>query len=81
MKTVESAIRPMKGDILDDPGFHSKFHNGYEVAKVTISYASDTIWVSLAPLAIELEEISVETYIQHLKAHDWRIVSKEELQR
>ncbi|UOR13658.1 hypothetical protein [Halobacillus amylolyticus] len=47
MKTFESNIRPVEGDIIDDPGFHPQFHNGYEVAKVTITYASDECWVSL----------------------------------
>ena len=36
MKTFESTIRPVKGDIIDDPGFDSRFHNGYEVVKVPI---------------------------------------------
>lgn len=80
MKTIESNIRPIAGDILDDPGFHPEFHNGYEVAKVTINFASDECWVSLTPLAIELEEIAVETYIEKLEANGWRTVSKEELQ-
>ena len=38
MKTFESTIRPVKGDIIDDPGFDSGFHNGYEVVKVSINY-------------------------------------------
>ena len=38
MKTFESDIRPVKGDIIDDPGFHADYHNGYEVVKVTINY-------------------------------------------
>ncbi|MBM7553077.1 hypothetical protein [Thalassobacillus pellis] len=80
MKTVESPFRPVQGDILDDPGFHSKFHNGYEVAKVTINYAADECWVSLSPLAIEVQEWRIETYINNLREHGWRIVSKEELQ-
>lgn len=80
MKTFESNIRPVTGDILDDPGFHPQFHNGYEVVKVTIHYASDECWVSLTPLAIEIEDIPIETYIKKLEAHGWRIVSKEELQ-
>lgn len=28
MKTFESTIRPVIGDIIDDPGFDSRFHNG-----------------------------------------------------
>jgi len=79
MKTFESTIRPVKGDILEDPGFHPGFHNGYEVVKVTISYASNECYVSLQPLVLEREEIKVETYIERLKAHGWRVVSKEEL--
>lgn len=31
MKTFEFNIRPVKGDIIDDPGFHSGFYNGYEI--------------------------------------------------
>jgi hypothetical protein len=80
MKTFQSNIRPVQGDIIDDPGFHSKFHNGYEVAKVTINYDLDECWVSLTPLAIEVEEIKLETYMENLQAQGWRIVSKEELQ-
>lgn len=78
MKTFESNIRPFEGDIIDDPGFDPKFHNGYEVVKVTINYACDECWVSLTPLAIELEEIKIEMYIEKLKAHGWRVISKEE---
>jgi len=79
MKTFESNIRPAKGDILEDPGFHPGFHNGYEVVKVTINYASNDCFVSLNPLVLEREEIKLETYIERLKAHGWRVVSKEEL--
>lgn len=79
MKTYESTIRPVEGDIIDDPGFDPAFHNGYEVVKVTINYTTDECWVSLTPLAIEIEEIKIETYINKLAAHGWRIVSKEEL--
>jgi hypothetical protein len=77
MKTFESTIRPVKGDIIDDPGFDSRFHNGYEVVKVTINYETNECYVSLHPLAMELEEISI--YIDKLKANEWSIVSKEEL--
>jgi hypothetical protein len=79
MKTVESMIRPVKGDIIDDPGFDSRFHNGYEVVKVTINYELNECYVSLYPLAIELEEMSINEYIDKLLSNDWRIVSKEEL--
>jgi len=79
MKTFESNIRPAKGDILEDPGFHPGFHNGYEVVKVTISYASNECFVSLHPLVLEREELKVETYIERLKAHGWRVVSKEDM--
>lgn len=79
MKTFESNIRPVQGDVIDDPGFHPKFHNGYEVAKVTINYAFDECWVSLTPIAIEIEEISLDAYIENLEAQGWRVVSKEEL--
>lgn len=78
MKTFESNIRPVIGDIIDDPGFHPKFHNGYEVVKVTIRYASDECWVSMSPLAIEIEEIPFDTYIKNLEAHGWREISAEE---
>ncbi|WP_404451782.1 hypothetical protein LG329_15785 [Virgibacillus necropolis] len=79
MKTFESNIRPVKGDIIDDPGFHSGFHNGYEVVKVTINYASNECFVSLHPLALEIEEIKIETYMEKLVEHDWQVVSKEKL--
>ncbi|RFU60844.1 hypothetical protein [Bacillus sp. V59.32b] len=79
MKTFESNIRPVEGDIIDDPGFHSGFHNGYEVVKVTINYALNECFVSLHPLVLEMEEIKIETYIGKLEAHGWRVVSKEEL--
>lgn len=80
MKTFESNIRPVEGDIIEDPGFDPAFHNGYEVVKVTINYASDECFVSLTPLAIEIEELKIDTYIKKLQAHGWRVVSKEELQ-
>jgi hypothetical protein len=80
MKTIESTIRPVKGDIIDDPGFDPGFHNGYEVVKVTINYASNECFVSLHPLVLEKEEIKIETYIEKLEAHGWRIVSKEALE-
>lgn len=79
MKTVESSIRPVKGDILDDPGFHPGFHNGYQVVKVTINYATDECLVSLSPLILDKEEIKMETYIERLEANGWRVVPKEEL--
>ncbi|MGO4548873.1 hypothetical protein AB4Z29_29190 [Paenibacillus sp. 2TAB23] len=77
MKTFDSAIRPMQGDIIDDPGFDSDYHNGYEVVKITMNYASEECWVSLSPLAIELENIHIETYIAKLKANGWRPFSKD----
>lgn len=79
IKTYESSIRPIKGDIIDDPGFDSRFHNGYEVVKVTINYEKNECFVSLHPLAIEIEEISINDYIEKLVANGWSIVSKEEL--
>ena len=77
IKTFESTIRPVKGDILDDPGFHPGYHNGYEVVKVTINYAENECFVSLSPLVLEREDIETQTYIDRLKAHGWRVVSKE----
>ena len=79
MKTFESDIRPVQGDIIDDPGFHPGFHNGYEVVKVTVNYASNECFVSLQPLVLEIEKITIEIYIEKLKAHGWRVVPKEEL--
>jgi hypothetical protein len=79
MKTFESDIRPVKGDILDDPGFDSQFHNGYEVVKVTIDYSKNVCLVSLSPLVIELEEIPVQDYTEKLLSNGWRIVRKDEL--
>ncbi len=78
MKTVESTIRPVKGDMIDDPGFDSRFHNGYEVVKVTINYETNECYVSLHPLAMELEEMSMNEYIDKLTANGWSLVSKEE---
>jgi hypothetical protein len=78
-KTFESDIRPVIGDIIDDPGFDPDFHNGYEVVKVTINYASNECYVSLTPLVLEREEIKIETYIEKLESNGWRIISKEEL--
>ncbi|WP_138754360.1 hypothetical protein [Paenibacillus sinopodophylli] len=77
VKTFESTIRPMQGDIIDDPGFHPDYHNGYEVVKTTINYASDECWVSLSPLVVELENINIETYIAKLKANGWRDSTEE----
>lgn len=79
MKTFESTLRPVEGDIIDDPGFDSRFHNGYEVVKVTINYETNECYVSLRPLALEIEEISINDYIDKLVANKWRIISKEEL--
>jgi hypothetical protein len=72
-------VRLFKGDIIDDPGFDSRFHNGYEVVKVTINYATNECYVSLHPLAMELEEMSINDYIDKLVTNEWHIVSKEEL--
>lgn len=79
LKTVESDIRPAQGDILDDPGFHPQFHNGYEVVKVTLNYTTHECWLSLSPLALELQEIKLEAYKEHLESHGWREVTREEL--
>ena len=79
MKTFESTFRPVVGDIIDDPGFDPRFHNGYEVVKVTVDYARHECYVSLSPLAIELEEISLYDYINKLTAYGWEIVAKEDL--
>ncbi|TYP79109.1 hypothetical protein [Paenibacillus methanolicus] len=81
LKTFTSDIRPVRGDLIDDPGFDPRFHNGYEVAKVTISYASEECWVSLAPLAIEAEEMPLADYKAKLAANGWREVTKVELQQ
>ena len=80
IKTFESNIRPVKGDILDDPGFHPGFHNGYEVVKVTMNYALNECWVSLSPLELEREEIEIETYIERLNVNGWSVFSKGELE-
>lgn len=76
MKTFESTFRPVKGDIIDDPGFDPGFHNGYEVVKVTVNYVKNECYVSLHPLAIELEDISINDYIDKLLQNDWKIASK-----
>ena len=79
MKTFESTIRPAKGDIIEDPGFHADYHNGYEVVRVTINYALNECFVSLHPLVLEREKMKTETYIERLEAYGWTIISKEEL--
>lgn len=79
MKTFHSTFRPAIGDILDDPGFDSRFHNGYEVVKVTVNYEREECHVSLSPLAIDIEEISLQDYLDKLLENGWRVVSKEEL--
>ena len=80
IKTFESTFRPETGDILDDPGFTPDYHNGYEVVKVTINYAKEECFVSLSPLVLEREDIKTETYIDRLKGHGWRFVSKNEFE-
>ena len=79
MKTFESTFRPAIGDIIDDPGFDPKFHNGYEVVKVTLNYELNKCYVSLTPLALEIEAMNIDDYLDKLVANNWRIVSKEEL--
>ena len=73
-KTFESNIRPVVGDIIDDPSFSPQFHNGYEVVKVTLNYEHKECWVSLAPLVLELTEIPVADYIEQLQENGWRKV-------
>ncbi|WP_176791279.1 hypothetical protein [Thalassobacillus cyri] len=46
---------------------------------MTLNYAADTCWVSLSPLAIEVENIEVGRYIEHLEAHGWQEVPKEKI--
>ncbi len=79
MKTVEASFRPVKGDIIDDPGFDSDFHNGYEVVKVTLDYSAGHCWVSLAPLQVKREEMPSRLYKQKLEKHGWEAVTKEEM--
>jgi hypothetical protein len=79
MKTFESPFRPVIGDIIDDPGFDHRFHNGYEVVKVTLNYETNECYVSLQPLVLELEEISINDYLDKLVGNGWRVVSKDEL--
>ena len=76
IKTVESTIRPVNGDIIEDPGFHPGYHNGYEVVKVTVNYELNECWVSLSPLEVDTFEIKTKTYIERLKANGWSVVSK-----
>lgn len=73
-KTFVSTIRPMEEDIIDDPGFSPHFHNGYEVVKVTLNYATEDCWVSLAPLVPELADISIAAYVERLQEHGWERV-------
>ena len=79
MKTFESTFRPVRGDIIEDSGFDPRFHNGYEVVKVTVHYERNECYVSLLPLAIEREEISLNDYLDKLVANGWQIISKEDL--
>ncbi|UTR15350.1 hypothetical protein MM221_01790 [Salipaludibacillus sp. LMS25] len=72
MKSFESNIRPAIGDIIEDSGFDSRFHNSYEVAKVTINYSLNECFVSLAPLVMEIEDMSAEEYIEKLKNNGWK---------
>ena len=74
MKTFESTFRPMIGDIIEDPGFDPGFHNGYEVVKVTVNYEKNECYVSLTPLAIEIEETRFDDYLEKLTANGWQIV-------
>ncbi|PYZ96581.1 hypothetical protein CR205_12790 [Alteribacter lacisalsi] len=73
VKTFESHFRPAVGDIIDDPGFDPRFHNGYEVAKVFINYSSNECLVSLAPMVIEREEITAAEYMEKLQNNGWSI--------
>ena len=75
MKTFESSFRPFLGDIIEDPGFDASYHNGYEVVKVTVNYEKEECYVSMKPVAIDLEELPVEDYIDKLLANGWSIVS------
>lgn len=75
-KEFESDFRPVQGDIIHDSGFHSKYHNGYEVVKVTVDYERNECYVSLSPLMLELEDIPFEEYVNHLLANGWRRLSK-----
>jgi hypothetical protein len=72
MKSFESHFRPAIGDIIEDPGFDSRFHNSYEVVKVSINYSLNECLVSLAPLFIEQENMSAEDYIEKLKNNGWK---------
>ncbi|GAK14733.1 hypothetical protein JCM19039_4693 [Geomicrobium sp. JCM 19039] len=76
MKTYESNVRPVAGDIIDDPGFDSRFHNGYEVAKVTLNYSDDECLVSLAPLVTDRETMPAKDYIDQLKMTGWKVLEQ-----
>ena len=76
MKTFKSDFRPVIGDIIEDPGFDPGFHNGYEVVKVTVNYASNECFVSLAPMDMETEKITAKSYLAKLAANGWHPVSK-----
>lgn len=71
MKSFESNFRPAVGDIIEDPGFDIRFHNSYEVAKVTINYTFNECLVSLAPLFIEREDMTAVEYMEKLKNNGW----------
>src|SRR5690606_33906111 len=72
IKTAESDFRPMQGDIIDDLGFAPKFHNGYEVVKVTVNYDTNECYVSIAPLALEVQDNELTDYMAKLRANAGR---------
>lgn len=79
MKTFESMIRPMEGDLLDDPGFYAEPYD-YSIIKISINYETDECYVSMMPVRIENMDLKVlHTYIEKLKTNGWSVIPTEEL--
>ncbi|MCQ6343507.1 hypothetical protein NPM06_28745 [Bacillus cereus] len=78
MKTFESMIRPMEGDLLDDPGFYAEPYD-YSIIKISINYETDECYVSMMPVRIENMDLKVlHTYIEKLKMNGWSVIPTEE---
>lgn len=79
MKIFESIIRPMEGDLLDDPGFYAEPYD-YSIIKISINYETDECYVSMMPVRIENMDLKVlHTYIEKLKTNGWSVIPTEEL--
>ncbi|MCQ6288740.1 MULTISPECIES: hypothetical protein [Bacillus cereus group] len=78
MKTFKSIIRPMEGDLLDDPGFYAEPYE-YTIIKTSINYETDECYVSMKPILMEtMDEKVLYTYIEKLKMNGWSVIPTEE---